>query len=351
MDVLGESARSLLLLGALYPEFRANLCSRPELASISAMKREMEWLLAGQARDTTKLREKLPSYAELLTLIERRDAAVELGPNRAAPAFENLQVQLREVLGSLCKNRIRLIPFAVELTDGCTVGCWYCGVNAREFVAPPPRIDLVLLAEVLAVCRSYFGQDAVQGTLYMATEPFDSPDYEQCCRTFADVTGSWPFLSTAMGAQQPDRFREHLLEISRRNGRGARVTVNSVGALRRLHEAFSDRELLFTNVHVRSPRSLSPLALVGRARQAALKSRSLRVSQAQVRAEIYGLADDGGEETIWCLFGPRINLARGTVEFCIPSAGASNGIGMHVVEHLSLDPRAIEESIARHYFT
>ena len=128
-------------------------------------------------------------------------------------------------------------------------------------------IDIGLLTELLAAISDVYSEVGKNGVLYWGTDPFDATEYEACCERFYDVWGVWPFLSTALGASQVARLRNHIGWVRQRNGCGIRVTANSKRELALLHNEFSAEELMFVNVHVRTPKSLMPLAMwTGRCR-------------------------------------------------------------------------------------
>jgi hypothetical protein len=219
------------------------------------------------------------------------------------------------------------------LTDGCSVGCWYCGVSAPRRKSNS-IIDIDQLTELLAALSDTYFEAGKNGILFWATDPFDAPEYEACCERFFDTWVASPFLSTALGASQLARLLNHIGWTSQRGGCGIRVTANSKRELEILHEEFSAEELMFVNVHVRTTKSLMPLASVGRAFRAFQKNQKLARRESQLRQEIYGAEDEAKMtgETIACVAGLLINLPRQKMQYIRPGpASHSNMDGFELV--------------------
>jgi hypothetical protein len=95
-----------------------------------------------------------------------------------------------------------------------------------------------------------------------------------------------------------------------------------------LHDEFSAEELMFVNVHVRTPKSLMPLASVGRAFSAFNKNHKFARRERQLRREIYGAEDEAEMvgETIACVAGILINLPRQTMQYIRPEPASNSNI-------------------------
>jgi hypothetical protein len=68
-------------------------------------------------------------------------------------------------------------PFAAELSRGCTVNCWFCGVDAGKFEGSASFDEPTeeLWRGMLQVLADEIGPDFAQhGFCYWATEPFDN---------------------------------------------------------------------------------------------------------------------------------------------------------------------------------
>lgn len=164
-------------------------------------------------------------------------------------------------------------PFAIELSKGCSVGCWFCGLSAGGLDRNHPydggnadgfRAMLKVFAEIAGVpaCR--------HGILYWATDPFDHPHYERFCRDFAREFGVFPDTTTARGWKDPDRVHQ-LIEEARKHGKSRlRLSVLGVRILDRYFAELSRSELRDVEFVAVNKGSYVPLANVGRARARSL---------------------------------------------------------------------------------
>ena len=102
-------------------------------------------------------------------------------------------------LGAERSDAIVHAPAAFELSQGCTVGCWFCGVAAPKFERNWPHTpdNAKLWRDCLAVVGEVFGPSAKHGFMYWATDPLDNPDYEHFLTDFYEVLGKCPQTTTA----------------------------------------------------------------------------------------------------------------------------------------------------------
>ncbi len=162
------------------------------------------------------------------------------------------------------------LPFAVELTRGCSHRCWFCGVSAQPLSGVLPT-DLAAWERMLDALRGPFGASAVRGILYWATDPLDHPDYEAYAEVFRRLLGRYPSTTTAAAVADPARTRR-LLAAARPRDYPYSVVRFSVVTRRRLeqiHEEFSAGELADVEVAPANRESILALAEVGHARTAA----------------------------------------------------------------------------------
>ena len=68
-------------------------------------------------------------------------------------------------------------PFTIELTEGCSVGCWFCALSPdslkNTYSHQSHQEEWIRFIQIM---KSFLG-DAIKSTfLYWATEPFDNPE-------------------------------------------------------------------------------------------------------------------------------------------------------------------------------
>ena len=158
-------------------------------------------------------------------------------------------------------------PAAFELSRGCSVGCWFCGVSAVR-LSDLWRADEAhrrLWRETLQVVQEFCGPAAGYSFLYWATDPLDNPDYEQFCLDFYEIFGRFPQTTTALALKDVERTRA-LLRLSHEHGCPIdRFSVLSRKQLLRIHQEFTPLELLRVELVLQNKESLGKQSAAGKA--------------------------------------------------------------------------------------
>lgn len=141
-------------------------------------------------------------------------------------------------------------PLMFELTDGCSVGCPFCGVNAGKLkgIYRHTAENAKLFQEILRDMKKMFGDPAGSGTCYYATEPLDNPDYEAFVRDFYEVFGVIPQMTTAAAMREPERTRKMLSEFHGMYRHVHRFSVLNLVMFRKIMDFFSPEELLYVEL-------------------------------------------------------------------------------------------------------
>lgn len=218
--------------------------------------------------------------------------------------------QVNRTAGELGADRADAIvhaPFAVELSKGCTVGCWFCGVAAPKFDHNFPHTSEngALWRGILTTMSELMGPAAQEGFLYWATDPLDNPDYELFRRDFYDIIGRAPQTTTAQGPKDIGRTKALLAESPQLEVEVDRFSIIALNHLYRLHDAFTPLEMLRVECVPQNKEAQH------------VKSRSGRALQfADKRAE--QLVDESESSTIACVSGFLFNLVDRTVRLITP---------------------------------
>ncbi len=202
---------------------------------------------------------------------------------------------------------------AFELADGCSVGCWFCGISAERFAGHWPYTDenAALWRGILEVMVDELGPAVQTGFLYWATEPFDNPDYHHFLEDFAAVTGYLPQTTSAVPLRDLALTRRVMTLFDRYQQVCNRFSILSPKILDRVHATFSAQQLLGVELVPQMRGSILSKTAAGRARTRA--------------------GDTGGQEsvadhqvpltstTIACVTGFLINMVRGSIQLISPT--------------------------------
>ncbi len=207
-------------------------------------------------------------------------------------------------------NMLVHAPVSFELSQGCSVGCWFCALSA-------PKLDDILLynsenallwKNVLHSVKEVIGAGAKYGFCYWATDPLDNPNYEKFCWDFYRVLGRFPTTTTALSLKDPLRTR-NLLQLSRNSGcQINRFSILSLKKLAELHQTFTPQELLFVEVLPQNKETLVPKSLAGRSREYYQKHQD----------ELNRFTDQISPLTSACVSGFLINMVERKVKLVSP---------------------------------
>jgi radical SAM family RiPP maturation amino acid epimerase len=222
-------------------------------------------------------------------------------------------VRVDNQLSTFAAGSIVHAPFCIELCNGCSVGCWFCGISAPKlgdiFSYTPENAEL--FGGIVAKMKLLLGEATGRGFLYWATDPFDNPDYEKFMVDFHAQTNVFPQTTTALALKDITRTRA-LLELSReKGGMLDRFSLLSLKQLDRVHAEFTAEELLFVELVTQNREGHQAKARAGRAMTDRSPSR-------QDTKSFPG--NETAEGTIACVSGFLINPIHGSVKLISPCA-------------------------------
>ncbi|GAB4188225.1 MAG: radical SAM family RiPP maturation amino acid epimerase [Simkaniaceae bacterium] len=211
-------------------------------------------------------------------------------------------------------------PFTVELCQGCSVGCWFCGVSAKSFKGylPYTKENAHLWQEILKSLKEVIGQRcAGNGFCYWGTDPFDNADYEKFALDFRNILGRLPQVTTAQASRDLDRTAKYLQFSKANGGFVERFSVLTRRAFEQIMEYFTPEELLNVELILQFDNTKFPKALAGKARQFLDK----RKAQGKAVPAVMRFEE---EATIACVSGFLINLQNKTLELISPCIADDN---------------------------
>lgn len=198
---------------------------------------------------------------------------------------------------------------AFELSAGCSIGCWFCGVSAERFRGNflYTEANARLWRDMLAVAVSLFGPAARSGFCYWATDPCDNPDYADFVEDFLRATGTLPQTTTAAPLKNIALTRRILALQDAFGSVSDRFSILNRKTLDRVHETFTADELLNVELVLQNPESELPRTFAGRARE--------RTPAAHAETEAQRRLPDA---TIACVSGFLVNMVERTVRLITP---------------------------------
>ena len=212
-------------------------------------------------------------------------------------------------LGEIKAETIVHPPLAIELSKGCTVGCWFCGVSAPKFdhnwhYTPE---NAVFWKEVLHVIKSILGSSMKAGFLYWATDPLDNLDYEKFHQDFYEIAGKYPQTTTALSLKDVERTRNLINYTRNMDDQVDRFSVLSLKMMKTIHEKFTPEELI-------------RVECIPQNREAKKRQLKSKAGRARIYAEKKSAELTNGEQgdTIACVSGFLINMPDREVQLVTP---------------------------------
>lgn len=203
-------------------------------------------------------------------------------------------------------------PMSLELSKGCSVGCWFCGVAAPKlsdiFFYTPENARL--WQETLAVLNDVVGPAAAHGFCYWASDPLDNPDYEKFLVDFHRILGRFPQTTTAQPMKNPQRTRDLLKLSADKGGFIDRFSIISLNLLKQVHEEFSAEELTFVELITQNKEAHN----IGK--HVAGRARDFYRKQAEKKQETQ--PNDAVSGTIACVSGFLFNMVDRSVKLISP---------------------------------
>lgn len=202
--------------------------------------------------------------------------------------------------------------FTLELSDGCSVGCEFCGLNAGKLksVCRYTEENAQLFRGILTAAKETIGDAAGCGTMYFASEPLDNPDYELFLKDYREILGRLPQITTATAMRHTDRMHKLLEELNEYGDHIYRFSVLSLDMFHEIVKEFTPEELVLVELLPQYTEAPSNhFSKVGR-----------------------NASDDGDGDTISCVSGFVVNMSRKELRLVTPTAAdAEHPTGEHIL--------------------
>lgn len=193
------------------------------------------------------------SEAGKLYLMFRRDSTTYVAPTRSWHASNQVLDRWRQAQIARCDDelgrtgrKLAHLPLAFELSTGCSVGCWFCGLSAGRLSGIFRYTDsnALLWRQCLQHMHVFLGADAEAPICYYATEPLDNPDLPLFLRDcFLEFHGV-PQLTTAVPTRDSEFSKLVLRGLREQQLTLHRFSISSISELHNVLKIFSPEELL-----------------------------------------------------------------------------------------------------------
>lgn len=255
-----------------------------------------------------------------------RDAADTADHHPRFEAWRRRQLRrLAHELEPLNATAINSPLIAYELSSGCSVGCWFCGISAERFggYLPYDTTTAELWRGILETVVERFGRAAATGFCYWATDPCDNPDYSHFIEDHRRITGVLPPTTTAIPMRSPAQTREILALGDRYRHGNNRFSVLTLKALNLIHENFDADDLLTVDLVLQMNGSLTTKAKAGRG--------LLQSERIERLAPVDRVDSDLEQHSIACVTGFLIDMPKRTLRLVSPCrANEREPDGYHV---------------------
>lgn len=198
-------------------------------------------------------------------------------------------------------------PVTFELSDGCSVGCWFCGISADKFKGHAEFGDGEEWRTTVRSVQGVLGKGMRCGFCYWATDPLDNPDYARYMEIFYEEVGTLPQTTSAIPLRNIELTREVLRKRLELGGVVDRFSILTTRKLIEVHEAFTPEDLMAVELVLQMNNIDST---------AKFKSgRAYREGKGKEIASKY----NSTEGTIACVTGFLINIVTKTVKLISPT--------------------------------
>ena len=204
-----------------------------------------------------------------------------------------------------------------ELSEGCSVGCWFCGIAADRFKGYHAYTDdnAALWRSVVTHARELFGPAVQTGFCYWATDPCDNPDYDRFLLDYYNITGALPQTTTAAPLKNEALTRRVLGLFDRYRTVTNRFSVLTLRQLNQIHASFTPEELMGVEMVMQQKEALTVKAKAGRA-----EVRREKLREAGKSDQISLIEYD--HTTIACVSGFLVNMVKGHIQLVTPVPGS-----------------------------
>lgn len=232
-------------------------------------------------------------------------------------------------------------PIAFEVSSGCSVGCWFCGISAEKFRGHFELSDggSDQWRSVLVEVKSVLGEALNSGFLYWATEPLDNPQYLGILDIFYENTKVYPQTTSAIPLRDIELTRGVIGRWATGGGYPNRFSILNTKTLVGVHEKFTPEELLSVELVLQNSGNSSNIKTdAGKAKAVIPMKGPTPIKNGLVKNGSVKKGFAMARGTIACVSGFLINIVEKTVRLvspCMPTSKIPDGYIVFATEHYS----------------
>jgi len=315
------------------PKFRENLLKSPEETleryhidvDIEKIRYIIDDMPALIHDDVKKLWEVAAKKQELVTSFYLEE---NVPSDPGMLAWRKRQINRQRLdLGSYFTDTNIHSSLTVELSQGCSVGCWFCALSPESF---KEYYDHDIYKEewqgFIKYMNSFLGNAFKTTFLYWATEPLDNPFYEQFCIDIYNECGVFPPTTTAVAHKQVERIKDFITLSAGYDCWQNRFSITALGLLSKVHKAYSSEELAEIECITLNKKSSYAFGNAGEFRERAKKDPSLLKEQDEkIRTAYwhstnpgYAESEDYANGSICCVTGFLVNMVSKRIQLISP---------------------------------
>ncbi|CAA0098048.1 Uncharacterised protein [BD1-7 clade bacterium] len=239
------------------------------------------------------------------------------GPKEASPKLHRWRlrqiIRTNNQLGYHLGHHIVHPLITFELSDGCSVGCWFCGISAEKFNGywPYSEENAALWQAIHQQCQTLMGTAMQTGFCYWATDPMDNPDYDKFLMDYYRAHNYLPQTTTAVPLRNIELTRRIIDLYQRYQHITNRFSVLNLKTLKAVHEEFTADEMMGVELVLHNKESTQcKKSNAGRAQEKFNKGSKLK---SQVNE---------GDSTIACVSGFLVNMPKRIISMVTPVAAS-----------------------------
>ncbi|CAM1343365.1 radical SAM family RiPP maturation amino acid epimerase [Tenacibaculum amylolyticum] len=256
------------------------------------------------------LNDCLPSKASMLSWRKRQ---IERQRYDLGPFFTNTNIHS---------------SLAVELSQGCSVGCWFCALSPdslkNNYSHETNQEEWIRFIQIM---NSFLGNAIKSTFLYWATEPFDNPYYEKFCIDLYNETGVFPPTTTAVAHKDIDRIKQFLKLSSDYGTWLNRFSLTSLGIMRKVHKNYTEEELAEVECLPLNKKANYAYGNSGNFRERtkadpnllAEQDEKLRTAPWHHKDSDYNSSEDYANGSICCVSGFLVNMVSRKIQLISPT--------------------------------